>query len=74
MKLVAISDITGPAETAGITFEHEDGAAVAWFTIPKIGTTPSITVDVRADGSNLKFFPERSAGQRQILKRLGIQL
>jgi hypothetical protein len=74
VKTVSITDAEAAAATAGITFTHDEGANTAWFTIPGTGKAPSTTVDVRADGTDLKFFPERSAGQKQVLKRLGIQL
>jgi hypothetical protein len=75
VKQVSITAATAGATSAGITFEHEDGAATAWFKIPNTDPMkPSINVDVRVDGTNLSFFPERSSAQRHILSLLGVQL
>lgn len=74
MRLLPLSAVSALAATAGVTIEHVEGSNVAWLTIPKTAATPSTSVDVRVDGENLKFFPERSSGQRQLLTRLGILL
>lgn len=59
--------------SSGLTFSHDEGAPVAKFTYPKVkDTDPDIVVTVATDGTTLRFFPERSAGQAALLVKLGI--
>lgn len=59
--------------STGLTFAHADGSPVATFTYPKVAEDdPAIVVTVATDGTTLRFFPERSAGQQALLVKLGV--
>lgn len=68
MKIVAIADL-GDSDLA---FAHATGVDDATFTFPAPEGVRPYVVSVRTDGTSLRFFPERSAGHREVLKRLGI--
>jgi hypothetical protein len=55
---------------AGFTFTHTSGALTAYFTVTS--AAKPVPVGVSTDGTNLFFFPERSASQRVLLVTLGI--
>lgn len=68
MRAVPIADLSLPP---GLEFSHNGN--LGNFTIKGDGETiHDRFVGVRAEGDNLQFFPERSAGQREILKMLGL--
>ena len=67
VKTVAINALP-PSELA---FDY-DGGAEATFLFPAAeGETPR-RVTARTDGTVLRFFPERAAGHREVLKILGL--
>jgi hypothetical protein len=65
MKSVPIAAL--PASDLAFTYE---GGAEATFVFALAGEETVRTVTVRTDGTVLRFFPERSAGHRDVLKVL----
>jgi hypothetical protein len=56
---------------SGLALVH-DGGPQAAFVFPAAGEDTPRRVTVRTDGIVLRFFPERSAGHRDVLKALGL--
>jgi hypothetical protein len=67
VKAVSIATLP-PSE---LTFAYESGPEAA-FLLPAVGEAEPRVVTVRTDGTVLRFFPERSAGHREVLKALGL--
>lgn len=67
MKSIAIAALP-PSELA---FAYEGGAE-ATFIFPAAEGEEPRNVTVRTDGTMLRFFPERSAGHRDVLQALGL--
>ena len=67
MKSVPIAAL--PASDLAFTYE---GGAEAAFVFAAAGEEAVRTVTVRTDGTALRFFPERSASHRDVLKALGL--
>lgn len=70
-------DVTVPIDAttltnSGLTYAPVDGEPFGRFTFPQVGEAPAYNVSVSLVGSQLQFFPERSAGQREVLSKLGI--
>jgi hypothetical protein len=66
MKAVPIASLP-PSE---LTFVHSGGIEAAFVFPAAEGEVPR-RVTVRTDGTMLRFFPERAAGHRDVLKALG---
>ncbi|HJR55329.1 MAG TPA: hypothetical protein VJ798_02025 [Rhizomicrobium sp.] len=56
---------------SSLTFVHNGGSEAA-FVFPALGEDAPRMVTVRTDGTMLRFFPERSAGHRDVLQALGL--
>lgn len=58
---------------SGLTFVYTPGAPEATFTFPSVKDgVAGIAVSVRTDGTNLRFYPERSSAHCAVLAKLGV--
>jgi hypothetical protein len=58
--------------SSGLTYSTVEGEPFGKFTFPTVGELPPYNVSVSLVNGQLQFFPERSAGQREVLAKLGI--
>lgn len=62
--------------SSGLSFTIPVGSPVAVFTYPKADpedeTERALTVQVATNGTELRFFPERSTAQKILMNKLGI--
>lgn len=72
--MITVSAPIDPTQltNSGLTYSSEPNEPFAKFTFPKVGSAPAYNVSVSLVTGGLQFFPERSAGQREVLQKLGI--